>query len=82
MDQMPSKALTGRGGGAIAADPRDPEGIKTLSRYFQIDLALPQEIDPVTFGTRAYVRFDHAWEPLAWRLYRRGRQLLLSHFDI
>jgi putative peptide zinc metalloprotease protein len=81
-DQLPSKVLAGQGGGAIATDPRDHEGAKALSRYFQIDLALPPDLDPVAFGTRAYVRFDHTWEPLAWRLYRRGRQLLLSHFDI
>jgi putative peptide zinc metalloprotease protein len=82
MDQLPSKALAGEGGGSIAADPRDPKGVKTFSRYFQIDLALPPNIEPAAFGARAYVRFDHVWEPLAWRWYRRARQLLLSHFDV
>jgi putative peptide zinc metalloprotease protein len=81
-DQLPSKALAGEGGGIIAADPRDPKGVKTFNRYFQIDLALPPDIESAAFGARAYVRFDHVWEPLAWRLYRRARQLLLSHFDI
>ncbi len=82
IDQLPSKALFGDGGGAIAADPRDPEGTTAFNRYFQLDLALPPDSEAAAFGARAYVRFNHAWEPLAFQLYRRARQLFLSHLDV
>jgi putative peptide zinc metalloprotease protein len=48
---------------------------------FQLDLALSDDIPGVAFGGRAYVRFDHDWEPLASQLYRRLRQLLLSRLS-
>jgi len=33
-------------------------------------------------GTRAYVRFTHAMEPIGVQLYRRVRQLFLSHLNV
>ena len=70
-----------RGGGTAAVDPRDDQGRRTLQRMFQLDLALSDDIPGVAFGGRAYVRFDHDWEPLASQLYRRLRQLLLSRLS-
>jgi putative peptide zinc metalloprotease protein len=79
-DALPSKALGGRGGGALAVDPRDAQGMKTLQRTFQFDLELPSDAAPaVAFGTRVHVRFDHHWEPVGRQLWRRVRQTLLSH---
>jgi putative peptide zinc metalloprotease protein len=79
-DALPSKALGGRGGGALAVDPRDTQGTKTLQRTFQFDLELPSDASPaVAFGTRVHVRFDHHWEPVGRQLWRRVRQTLLSH---
>ncbi len=34
------------------------------------------------FGTRVFVRFEFAWEPIGTMLYRRVRQAALSHFEI
>jgi putative peptide zinc metalloprotease protein len=80
-EQLPSKALGGSGGGAVAVDPRDPNGTKALQRIFQVDLELPEDAAAVSFGSRVYVRFDHVWEPLGYQLWRRLRQLLLSRLN-
>jgi putative peptide zinc metalloprotease protein len=77
-DELPSKALGGTGGGALATDPRDPQGTKTLQRVFQLDIELLSDESPAAFGSRAYVRFDHHWEPVGYQLWRRLRQLMLS----
>ena len=82
LDELPSKALGGVGGGALAVDPRDPKGTKTLQRLFQIDLQISSDARaPSNFGGRAYIRFEHAWEPLGRQLWRRISQLLLSRLQ-
>ena len=81
-DEVPSRALTIEGGGRLAADPRDPAGMKTLARTFQFELELEPEIRAVNFGTRAYVRFEHEPRPLAEQLWRRIRQVFLSRLGL
>jgi putative peptide zinc metalloprotease protein len=80
-DNLPSKALGGTGGGALAVDPGDPQGIKTLQRIFEVDLALPENVVAAAFGSRVYVRFNHDWEPAGQQVWRRLRQLLLSRLQ-
>ena len=71
-DDLPSKALGGAGGGALAVDPGDPHGTKTLQRVFQVDIELPgNAAAAAAFGSRAYVRFDHDWEPAGQQIWRR-----------
>lgn len=77
-DEVPSKALTLDGGGRLAADPRDPNGLKTLARTFQFELQLEPGAEALRFGTRAHVRFQHHPQPLAVQLWRRLRQVLLG----
>lgn len=81
-DQLPSAALTSEGGGAIAADPRDPLGARALASSFQFDLELPPEVRSATYGARAYVRFTHPPEPLAAQWYRSLRQVFLQRFHV
>ena len=81
-EQLPSKALTIDGGGLFASDPRDKAGLKTLSRTFQFDLDLDSRAHDLAFGTRAYVRFEHAPMPLAVQGYRRLRQTLMAHLKV
>jgi putative peptide zinc metalloprotease protein len=81
-DQLPSAALGTQGGGHVAVDPSDKEGRKTLQKYFQVDVELPAEDRRLHVGGRAYVRFDHGWEPLGFQWYRRARQLFLSRFNV
>jgi putative peptide zinc metalloprotease protein len=80
-DQLPSKALTIEGGGSQAEDLRDQNHPRTLSRYFQFDVAIPPDAATGAASAHVWVRFDHGTEPLAWQAWRRLRQLLLSRFD-
>lgn len=82
-DTLPGPALSSANGGWIAVDPRDQKGLRTFERYFQFDIALPDDpaVAKAGFGARVFVRFDHAWEPIGTMLWRRIRQALLSRFD-
>jgi putative peptide zinc metalloprotease protein len=82
-DEAPSRALVSPGGGRIAADPRDPQGRKTLERIFQIDVAFNDAATVAgAYGQRVYVRFDLRPEPLAAQWYRSLRRLFLHHFNV
>jgi putative peptide zinc metalloprotease protein len=78
--ELPSAALGDRGGGAQATDPEDTQGTRTLEPVVLVDLTVPST-QMKRIGGRAWVRFDHGFEPLADRWYRRMRQLLLQHFN-
>ena len=80
--QLPSLALSSQGGGAIATDPRDTEGVTTLQRLFQLDVQLTSDARVSNVGGRVYVRFDHGWEPLVQRWYRHLRRLFLARFYV
>ena len=82
-DVLPSPALGSAAGGRQALDPTDPQGRKTLSPVFVVDLALPPALaDAAHPGQRVAVRFDHGAEPLSVQWYRSLRQLFLSHFEV
>lgn len=80
--QLPTAALGSAGGGAIAVDPRDNQGVTALGRVFQLELGLPAEMRSSYLGTRVYVRFDHGYEPVGVQVYRALRRLLLRHFEV
>ena len=80
--QLPSAALGSAGGGPFAVDPHDNQGVTTLNRIFQVDLALPGGVQAAYLGARVYVRFDHGLEPVGLQLYRALRTLLLRRFDV
>jgi putative peptide zinc metalloprotease protein len=81
-DDLPSKALGGIGGGAVPVDPRDAQGTKTIDRVFQVDIELSSDgAVAAAFGSRAYVRFDHYWEPLGQQIWRRVRQIVLARLQ-
>lgn len=82
VDELPTAALSPAGGGRIAVDPRDTNGLKTLQRVFFFDLSLPPQAAVTAFGGRVYVRFEHVNEPLLSQWHRRLRQLFLSHFNV
>jgi putative peptide zinc metalloprotease protein len=78
--KLPTIALGSQGGGKMAVDPLDKEGVTTVEKTFQLDLELPANAGINAFGGRVYVRFHHGWEPIAKRWQRQLRQLFLSHF--
>ncbi|TAK83762.1 MAG: efflux RND transporter periplasmic adaptor subunit [Betaproteobacteria bacterium] len=80
--QLPTAALGSAGGGLFAVDPRDRQGVTTLARIFQLELALPAEVRSSYLGARVFVRFDHGFEPVGIQAYRAFRRLLLRNFDV
>jgi putative peptide zinc metalloprotease protein len=81
-EALPSPALGALGGGQIATDPSDREGLTAVEKVFQVDLELLRTPDLVNLGGRAYIRFDHGWKPLAVQWYFQIRQLFLARFDV
>lgn len=80
--QLPAAALGSGGGGRFAVDPSDRNGLTTLERVFQLELALPPEAQSAYLGERVFVRFDHGYEPTGIQLYRALRRLLLRRFNV
>lgn len=82
-DEVPSGALLASGGGRLAADPRDPQGRKTLERVFVVNVEISDALrQPPAYGQRVHVRFQHARQPLAVQAYAALRRLFLSHFAV
>ncbi len=82
LEQLPSAILSSNGGGKIATDPSDSEGLRPLEKQYQFYLEPIEAISNVKIGGRVYVRFDHGFKPLAFQWYRRMRQLFLRHFNV
>ena len=80
--QLPARQLSTAGGGRVATDPTDGQGLTALQKMFQIDLEIPSGSNPIKLGGRAYVRFNHGWAPLAVQWYFQIRQIFLSRFDV
>ncbi len=80
--QLPSAALGTGGGGYILTDPTDPEALRALNSYFQIDVQLPEEVEKAYIGGRVHVRIGHGAMPLAMQWYRRLRQLFIRNFYV
>ncbi len=81
-EKLPTSALGNQGGGRMAVDPLDKDGLRTVEKTFQFDLALPASASIQSFGGRVHVRFDHGWEPIASRWHRQLRQLFLARFHV
>ena len=80
--QLPTAALGSAGGGPIAVDPRDKQGVTTLKQIFQLELTIPAEVRSEYLGARVYVRFNHGFEPAGFQIYRAFRRLMLRHFNV
>jgi putative peptide zinc metalloprotease protein len=78
--QLPSAALGSKGGGRFATNPVDTNGLETIEEVFQLELAADEPTQ--RFGERAYVRFEHGYQPLALQWYRNIRQVFLSQLDV
>ena len=78
--QLPSAALGEQGGGPFAVDPTAGEGTRSLDPVFLYDVFLSdRSLERV--GGRAWVRFSHGYEPLAFQWYRNVAQLFLKQFN-
>lgn len=81
-DRLPSPALSTLGGGELVMDPRDPKQNKVLTKVLHLEVEFSGRPTADEIGGRVYVLFDHQPEPLAWRLYRKLRQLFLRRLDV
>jgi putative peptide zinc metalloprotease protein len=79
---VPSLALTTRGGGTIALDPSKTQHPQALFSLFQLDIELLDPMRMQTQGSRVYVRFLHGNEAVAWRILRSMRQFFLGQFRV
>ncbi len=76
--ELPSAALSEKGGGSFVTDPTDEQGLLLQLPVFVLDVELDQE--PLRrIGGRAWVRFDHGSQPLAIQWVRGLRQVFLKH---
>jgi putative peptide zinc metalloprotease protein len=83
-NDLPSAALGTLGGGDAAVDPSNskPDQPRALESLFQFELTAPGLGASPRVGGRVYVRFDHGWEPIGFRLVRGLRQLFLREFHV
>ena len=79
---VPSLALTTRGGGSIALDPSKTQRPQALFSLFQLDIELLDPMRIRTQGSRVYIRFIHGNEAIAWRVLRSLRQFFLGQFRV
>lgn len=80
-NRVENLALSSIGGGPAPLDPQETQKPRTLNTWFEFELALPATRTFV-LGEHVYARFEHASEPLAWRIYRSVRQLFLRRFAV
>jgi putative peptide zinc metalloprotease protein len=52
-----------------------------VERFYQVELAVPDADLLARIGGRVFVRFDHGDEPIAWRILRSVRQMVLRAFN-
>ncbi len=81
-NRLPTKALGAAGGGSIAVDARDSDGLTASEPFFIVDLALSSQAPISGFGGRVHVRFDYASEPIFWRAKRRIRRLFMGELGV
>jgi len=75
--RLPSVVLGDRGGGHIATDAEDPDGLTAAEPVLIIDLDVPAQT-LARVGAPARVRMDLGSEPLLSQLWLRLRQVFLA----
>ncbi len=82
LERAPAAALSPEGGGPMLTDPTSPGHERPLDRWYEFDIALPDGRTTPRIGEHATVRFDLGGEPVAWRMIRGARQVLLRTLDL
>lgn len=77
---LPSFALSLKGGGVFALDPRDMERPRSFEHLFHFEVRL-RDTSGTRIGERIYVRFEHTPESLAQRWYREIRGIFLKRLE-
>jgi len=76
LEKVPHPSLTHQGGEEIPNDPRDPEGLKTEQRQFELQIKLANPSDFYVSGQRAWIRLTVDRKPLIWQWFRKFLQLI------
>jgi putative peptide zinc metalloprotease protein len=82
INQLPSAALSIRGGGKFIVDPSSNNDRIITEKVFLVDVELTTKNKHVPLGTRAYIRINHGGEPIASQWYRRIRQAFLRQLNV
>jgi putative peptide zinc metalloprotease protein len=80
--RLPSAALGTLGGGRVPVNPSEQSRAAAKDGLYLIDLTLSERPPSPRVGGRVHVRFEHAAEPLGFRIYRAARQLLLARLAV
>ena len=81
--QLPSAALGYAGGGDVAVDARDGQGVTTSEPYYQVRASVASSPGAALLhGRSGRIRFALDPEPLAWQGWRQLRQLLQKRYQI
>ncbi len=80
LERLPSAALGTAGGGPIAVDPGAGDRVTPLVRVFELAVAPLAPLPAARVDGRAWVRFEHAAEPLLPRALRALQRLVLAKF--
>ena len=81
-NQLPSMTLSLQGGGHIGLDPAADGDAKTLQKLFVLDLKLPDGVSMDKLGSRIYVRFEHAPEPIGLQWFAAARRLYVRTMNV
>lgn len=81
-NRLPSRSLGSQGGGSVAVDASDQQGIQALESVFSVDIALQGLPSSHVMGHRLYVRFIHDRTPLAMQWLYSIRHFFLTQFEI
>ena len=80
---LPSAALGYAGGGDIAIDIRDGQGVKTSEPYYQVRASVASSPEvALLHGLSGRIRFSLAPKSLAWQGWRKLRQLLQERYQL
>ncbi len=78
-DKVPSAALTHAGGGEIAVNPRDPNGVKPQVDQFEVRIHLENPNEVYLPGQVAHVKINLSNKPLLWQWMRRFWQIIQTN---
>lgn len=84
-EKLPSVALGWLGGGDIAVDTDEPDGMKSKEPFFIVQAALPVERSNagiVLHGLSGTLRFALPHQPLASQMLRSLKQLMQKRFEL
>lgn len=81
-NQLPSMTLSLEGGGRIGLDPGKPGDLRSVEKLFVLDVQLRNPLSVARLGSRVYVRFEHAPEPLGYQWLRMVKRIFMKKLNV